>query len=158
MNTRDIESRGIKVSGSEKDFLIEVLQTKVAEIDRENQRLINLFIDTTGNVNVSREFIKTIEARAEKAEQRAFKTRVQEKANADLILSMRKQHQYEVRELQNKIDSLKGVLADRQDDVDRQIIKMMDKGYSFGRMASEVDMSAGGIGYRVKRLKAMGFL
>jgi len=158
MEIQDIENRDIKVSKTDKDFLIEVFQAKVAELDRENQRLINLFIDTTGNVDMVRDFIKTIEARAEKAEQRAFRAVVQEKANANLILSMRKQHKYDTEQLQNQIDTLKGVISDMLDSVDHQIIEMLDKGYSYGRIASEVGMSPGSISYRVKKLRAMGFL
>jgi len=140
-----------------KDFLIEVLQAKVDELDTENHRLINMFIDSTGNVNMTRELVAMIKARAKKAEQQALRAVTQEKANANLILSIKKQHEYDIQNLQNQIDTLKGVIATMLDDVDYQIVEMLGRGYTYRRIAPKVGMSVGGIGYRVKRLKAMGF-
>ena len=69
------------------------------------------------------------------------------------LISERKTHQYEVEQLKARNRMLENALKDKLDTKDSRIIKLRAEGYTIRAIALELDLSAGTVSRRIRKLK-----
>ena len=74
------------------------------------------------------------------------------------LISERKTHQYEVEQLKARNRMLENALKDKLDTKDSRIIKLRAEGYTIRAIALELDLSAGTVSRRIRKLKGKGLL
>ena len=74
------------------------------------------------------------------------------------LISERKTHQYEVEQLKARNRMLENALKDKLDTKDSRIIKLRAEGYTIRAIALELDLSAGTVSRRIRKLKDKGLL
>lgn len=142
-----------------KDLEINALRKEIDQLHRRESRLKEIdYYEAKEKAGVSKNDespLIRMERALAVAEAEAAKI---ERTYTKQLIMERNQHAWELNQLKEDNQRLKAALYEKIDEKDRKIMELLGKGYTVRQIAWEIDLSAGAIQYRIKKLRQKGLI